>query len=90
MSTWQWVSLIIVIAGTGVWNVQQMWSLDNRWQERSAKMQADIRNDIIRVEGKIPPDWVMRMVEQNERDISRLREKFEELTKNNIKVIDKP
>lgn len=46
--------------------------LDDKWQERLLVVTAAIKQDINRVESKIPPDWFRQMVENNQRKIDEL------------------
>lgn len=82
LTSWQWITLIVIVAGAAVSTHYRIDALDDRWQTRTVNIVTEIRKDIARVEGKIPPDWFRAMVEENKQDIKDLES---ELTRNFIK-----
>ena len=87
LSSWQWISLMGVVCGAGVWNVSQMWQLDTRWQNRiesivtaiNTKIEtsdSEIMQEIAETRRSIPPDWFRTMVDENRKLITSMEREF--------------
>ena len=85
-----WIWIIVVVATASVANMgamyqirwslsQDMIDLDRRWQDRTLKMTAEIRQDIDAVRGSIPPDWFRQMVQDNKDQLRRMEERLDDI-----------
>jgi len=92
LQTKDWVWLVVVVAGASVGNMgalhqisssmrSELYELDKRWQERSAQMQKDLRQDIATLQSSIPPDWFRAMVETNQRKLESLSKELDRFEK---------
>jgi hypothetical protein len=82
-STSTWITLITLVAtgvGTNLILIYSMSfdlqeridALDLRWQDRISSISRSFKEDLSRVESKIPPDWFRAMVDRNSEKIDTL------------------
>jgi hypothetical protein len=82
-STSTWITLITLVAtgvGTNLILIYSMSfdlqeridALDLRWQDRISSISRGFKEDLSRVESKIPPDWFRAMVDRNSEKIDTL------------------
>ena len=82
-----WLTLISLVGSSVAANLiliytmsfqvhQRVDELDDRWQDRIVAISREFKEDLRRIENKIPPDWFRAMVENNTREINRLESEF--------------
>lgn len=82
-----WLTLISLVGSSVAANLiliytmslqvhQRVDELDDRWQDRIIAISREFKEDLRRIESKIPPDWFRAMVESNTREINRLESEF--------------
>lgn len=94
LSTWNWVSLIVIIASASVANIggihsmathnreefrTEMLAMDQKWQDRTDILATQIRTDLKEIKNSIPPDWFRQMVESNATHIEKNAEQIDKL-----------
>lgn len=82
-----WLTLISLVGSSVAANLiliytmslqvhQRVDQLDDKWQDRIIAISREFKEDLRRIEGKIPPDWFRAMVENNTKEINRLESEF--------------
>ena len=82
-----WLTLISLVGSSVAANLiliytmsfqvhQRVDELDDRWQDRIIAISREFKEDLRRIESKIPPDWFRAMVENNTKEINRLESEF--------------
>lgn len=78
LNTWQWISLIVLVAGAG-WSIHyRIDALDDRWQERAMQLTRELRLEHrMAIESlEIPPPLFKQQVDRNTEAIDRLEREF--------------